>query len=484
MNTCDFLLERGGAADVAIIEGSRNWSYAQLRDAVAVLAARLQAEDLAPGAPVVVAGGNSFFWVAAYLAVLKMGLVAVPTSSDARRVSERMTWLGCRTLMADRPNLRRLAPRPEIVTISEQDITPGADGYWPDDLTGVDTDAALMFTSGSTADPKAVRVTTANLQANTESIMRVPSPAQRRPGCWSSCPSSTASAPPCCTRICGRGAPSCCATRSRSRKPPSRHVEHACTGLAGVPSTFAILLRARWTFGQRPLPGLRLIQQAGGTWQTPDRAAALPAAGRDLRHVRADRGHRSLVDLPPDRWSDKLGSIGRGIPGVELQVRGPDGSPVAVGDTGEIWARGANVSPGYYRNPAATRDKFQDGWLRTGDLGRVDEEGFIFVVDRKDDFIKSWGHRVSAQEVEEAALGMPDVVNAAVVGTPERDGRRTHRLVRGDDRRRLDSRGTATQTPRDHPGSASRAPRDPPRAPAATQRQRQGGPPQSAGGRC
>ena len=123
--------------------------------------------------------------------------------------------------------------------------------------------------------------------------------------------------------------------------------------------------------------------------------------------------------LPPEDLTTKLGSIGRGIPGVELHVLDETGQPVRPGQTGEIYARGDNISPGYLDDPEATADKFPGGMLRTGDLATVDADGYVYVLDRKDDFIKSWGHRVSSQEIEAAVLTLPDLVSAAAVGVPD-----------------------------------------------------------------
>jgi len=111
-----------------------------------------------------------------------------------------------------------------------------------------------------------------------------------------------------------------------------------------------------------------------------------------------------LSYLPPDKLRDKPGSIGRGIPGVELRVLNESGEPVRPGERGEIYATGANISPGYFGDPEGSVTKFTPYGLRTGDLAVVDDDGDIFIVDRRDDFIKSWGHRVSSQEVEAAAL--------------------------------------------------------------------------------
>ncbi len=95
------------------------------------------------------------------------------------------------------------------------------------------------------------------------------------------------------------------------------------------------------------------------------------------------------------------------------------GEDVKPGEVGEIVAWGDNVCPGYLNDPAATARRFVDGALRTGDMATVDDDGFIYIVDRKDDFIKSYGHRVSSQQVEAYVLELPDVVAAAAIGEPD-----------------------------------------------------------------
>jgi acyl-CoA synthetase (AMP-forming)/AMP-acid ligase II len=128
-----------------------------------------------------------------------------------------------------------------------------------------------------------------------------------------------------------------------------------------------------------------------------------------------------LSYLPPERLEDKLGSIGRGLPHTRLEVLRPDGTPVASGsdEVGEIVASGENVTPGYWNAPAETARYFRDGRLYTGDMARVDADGFLFVVERARDFIKPMGHRVGPKEVEEVLAEMPEVVESAVIGVPD-----------------------------------------------------------------
>ena len=128
-----------------------------------------------------------------------------------------------------------------------------------------------------------------------------------------------------------------------------------------------------------------------------------------------------LSYLPPDRLDDKLGSIGRGLPHTRLEVLRPDGTPVQPGsdEVGEIVASGENITLGYWGDPEETGRYFRNGKLYTGDMARVDADGFIFIVERARDFIKAMGYRVAPREVEEVLAEMPEIVEAAVIGVPD-----------------------------------------------------------------
>ena len=115
----------------------------------------------------------------------------------------------------------------------------------------------------------------------------------------------------------------------------------------------------------------------------------------------------------------KLRSAGRPYWGVRLRIVDDRGQPLPPGERGEIWVRGPNVMKGYFKNPGATAAAIQDGWLRTGDIGYLDEEGFLFVVDRKKEMIIRGGYNVYPREVEEALYAHKDVLEAAIVGTPD-----------------------------------------------------------------
>jgi len=201
-----------------------------------------------------------------------------------------------------------------------------------------------------------------------------------------------------------------------------REMQHKeCTGLAGVPSTYQLLLR-KSRFRELAFPKLRWFQQAGGKLPNACIAEILEA----FPHVRfflmygQTEATARLSYLPPERLRDKLGSIGRGLPSTRLEVLMPNGASVVPGsaETGEIVASGDNITLGYWNDPEETARFFKRGRLHTGDIARVDTEGYIFVVEREREMIKSGGNRVSSKEVEEVIAQLPAVVEVAVLGVP------------------------------------------------------------------
>jgi long-chain acyl-CoA synthetase len=119
-----------------------------------------------------------------------------------------------------------------------------------------------------------------------------------------------------------------------------------------------------------------------------------------------------------DDYLRKPTSCGRVVPVVELRVTDPEGRVLAPGEVGEIWFRGPNLIRGYWNKPEATAETLVDGWLRSGDIGRIDEEGFVYVQDRAKDMVLRAGENVYCAEVEAAIYEHPDVYEAAVFGVP------------------------------------------------------------------
>ncbi|MBW1788560.1 MAG: long-chain fatty acid--CoA ligase [Deltaproteobacteria bacterium] len=115
----------------------------------------------------------------------------------------------------------------------------------------------------------------------------------------------------------------------------------------------------------------------------------------------------------------KTACVGLPLPFVQIRLLDDNGRPVSTGEPGEIVAKGPNVMTGYYGMPEATAEAIRDDWLYTGDLARADEEGFLYIVDRKKDMIVTGGENVAAREVEEVLFTHPDILKAAVLGMPD-----------------------------------------------------------------
>ncbi|OPY63941.1 MAG: Long-chain-fatty-acid--CoA ligase [Syntrophorhabdus sp. PtaU1.Bin002] len=126
-----------------------------------------------------------------------------------------------------------------------------------------------------------------------------------------------------------------------------------------------------------------------------------------------------LSYLESSWFADKMESIGKAIPGVELIVMNEQGKEASTGEVGELVARGSNIMPGYLNKPEATNKALAGGWYHTGDQAYRDEEGFFFVVGRQDDLLKVGGHRLSPQEIEDTLMESGLFVEAVVLGMPD-----------------------------------------------------------------
>jgi fatty-acyl-CoA synthase len=124
----------------------------------------------------------------------------------------------------------------------------------------------------------------------------------------------------------------------------------------------------------------------------------------------------SVTTLAADDAIRKVGSIGKPLLHTEVKLMLDDGTEAAVDEPGEIWIRGPNVTPGYWRRPEANQAAFVDGWLRSGDIGRRDADGFIFILDRKKDMYISGGENVYPAEVESVLMRLGAIAAVAVIG--------------------------------------------------------------------
>jgi len=194
--------------------------------------------------------------------------------------------------------------------------------------------------------------------------------------------------------------------------------EHNCTGFAGVPTHFQILLRKSDSFKTTKFPDLRYVTQAGGKL-APIFIDEFRASHPEIRFVvmyGQTEATARLSWLPPELWETKKGSMGKGIPGVDLKVVNEKGKKIKPGEMGEVIARGDNIMTGYFADEEGTKNAIRDGWLHTGDLGTVDEEGYIYLTARSKEILKVRGKRISPKEIEAAILELPQVIDCTIEG--------------------------------------------------------------------
>jgi acyl-CoA synthetase (AMP-forming)/AMP-acid ligase II len=426
VNTADYLLRYGLDQDIVLITKHGQYTYTDLRLAAARLVGELLAAGVRPGDRVGILGENSIFWVAAYLATLKLAAVAVPfpTVSTPDELKSKAGFINCKVLFADRHSHRKFKAsfNENTQLILNDSLDREGKSLWPESPSPFDleADAAYMLTSGTTALPRAVRITHRNIQSNTTSIIQYLD---------LDCSDRILVVLPfyyCFgtsllhTHLRVGGSLTLCNTFAYPETALDMLESTSCTGFAGVPSTYQLLLR-NTSFPARKFKSLRKVQQAGGKLPVvfiQELKTALSQAQLFIMYGQTEATAR-LSFLHPEMLGAKIGSIGRGIPGVILRVLDEAGSEVKPGEVGEIYAWGENISPGYLGSPADNLNKFVDGGLRTGDLATIDKDGYIYIVDRKADFIKVLGHRVSSQEVEANILELPDVIAAAAIGVPD-----------------------------------------------------------------
>ncbi len=123
--------------------------------------------------------------------------------------------------------------------------------------------------------------------------------------------------------------------------------------------------------------------------------------------------------INPVDGTRKIGSIGKPLPGQEMKIRDDDGAELPQGEVGELCVYGGNVMKGYLRKPEANAETLRDGWLRTGDMAYMDEDGYFFIVDRKKEMIIRGGENIYPKEIDNVLYSHPKILEAAVVGVPD-----------------------------------------------------------------
>lgn len=277
--------------------------------------------------------------------------------------------------------------------------------------------AVLMPTSGSTGVPRLVMVSHGNLIANTEAIIRSQHLGLDEKAMLIMPVSYSFGASIVHTHLYQGGGVIFDSRFMFPDKVLQAINTYGCTTFAGVPTVYNILLR-RSHIRSIALPGLRRFLQAGGAL-APENVAELrkivPTAEFFVMYGQTEATAR-ISCLSADRVGQKLGSAGLPLDNLTVRIIDDQGREVPSGHMGEIQVRGPSVCAGYLDEPEATGRKFDHGWLKTGDLGSRDEDGYLWIKGRSSDFIKIRGYRVSLAEVEAKVAAVPGVCECAAAG--------------------------------------------------------------------
>ena len=436
-----------------LVYQDERWTYADAHREVAAAAAWLFGQGVKPGDRVAIAMRNYPEWMLLYWACVSTGIAVVGMNAwwTAEEMEYALKDSEPKVLFADSERLDRVlsiegaADRMKIVGVRAPDA-PAPVIQWADvlahggDLPAVsvdpDADACIFYTSGTTGFPKGAQLTHRGCVSNLLNMAF-----------------SGASTALATQRATGEVPPEDPPVPVALITTPLFHVTaNNCGAYIVTAAGGKIVLMYRWDAGE----ALRLVETEKVTamsgvpimarelinhpdFETTDTSSLSTLGGGgaqlppDLVHkidstvatARPNTGYGMtetcgiITSVSADFFVDKPDSAGPAMPNFEAKCVNELGETVPQGEVGELWVRGSSVIKGYINRPEATAESITDGWLHTGDIARIDEHGFIFIVDRKKDMVLRGGENVYCAEVEAAIYRHPSVAECSVFGLPD-----------------------------------------------------------------
>ncbi len=409
----------------AVVMGGERIGYADLWEQTRRYASVLRRAGVGPGDRVALLMPNVPDFPRAYYAILSLGAVVVPVHAllVAREIGFVLTDSQAKVLVAAGPLLAQGAPAAEqagiplISDFQDGELEPIA-GYVerkPDD------EAVILYTSGTTGTPKGAILTQLNMTMN--AIVAATSVLQLTPddvilGCLPLFHSFGQT----CAMNSGffAGAALVLLPRFDGAAALEAIVTERVNVFMGVPTMYMALLAAAREDDRRPT--LRMAVSGGASLPVAVIDAVAEAFGADIYEGYGLSETSPVATFNQPVFGRKAGTVGRPIWGTEAAVAAPEIENrielLPQGEVGEVVLRGHNIFAGYLNNPQATAEVLIDGWFRSGDLGVIDEDGFLSIVDRKKDLIIRGGFNVYPREVEEVLAAHPGVAQVAVVAVP------------------------------------------------------------------
>jgi long-chain acyl-CoA synthetase len=405
-------------------------TYDEFRDAAQRVAAALQDRGVRPGDRVGLVLPNVLSFPIVFYGGLMAGAAVVPMNPllKAREIEYHLQDSGARLVIAATGAAQaatEAAGRIGIDAVAVDPVLPGS-LMAPHSLTDPvaregDDPAVLLYTSGTTGPPKAAQLTHANLTGNARTFAETlleGSPDDVIMGCLPlfhvfglTCGlNASVRAEACLTLI----------PRFDGAKALQVIARDRVTIFEGVPTMFSAMLHQPDPTAH-DVSSLRLCVSGGSAMPVEVMRSFEETFGCIVLEGYGLSETSPVASFNHPHAERKPGSIGTPIRGVEMRLVDDDGKDVAAGEVGEIAIRGENVMKGYWQRPEDTASAISDGWFRTGDLARQDEDGYFFIVDRKKEMIIRGGYNVYPREIEEALYEHPAVAEVACVGIKHPD---------------------------------------------------------------
>jgi long-chain acyl-CoA synthetase len=423
----------------AVSDGHHAWNYRELARRVAGVAGGFREYGLAPGDRVLLSLENCGEFFELLFGCWAAGLCAVPANArlHPREVEYIAENSGARLLVATPGLVEALAPLAGSVDSLDRVISTGTAEYEAlvtnseplVPAAGDPTDRAwLFYTSGTTGRPKGAVLTHRNLLFMSQCYYADIDAIDERDTHLAAAPLSHGAGLYALPFVL-KGAHQLVLPHFDVAAILDALQRHQRVSMFAAPTMLTRLAHAPEMPGA-DLANLKTIYYGGGPMYVADLEKALGLFGPRLyqlfgqgespmtitglsQRIHADSGH--------PRWRERLGSCGVARSGVLVKVVDDNDQELPPGEVGEVITKSDCVMEGYRENPAANAETLRDGWLHTGDLGSLDEDGFLTLRDRSKDMIISGGSNIYPREIEEVLLRHPDVVEASVVGRPHPD---------------------------------------------------------------
>lgn len=440
-----------------IVYGDERLTYAEHYKKVAALSQVLVNEfGVKKGDRVALAMRNFPEWPVVFWSVVSIGAIIVPLNAwwTGEELQYGLTDSGASVLFADQERIERLSPYLEqlalkqtvLIRASNQATIPNSVTPWealpwksddnssiPDIAIEADDSATLFYTSGTTGKPKGALGTHHNICANLLSSAfvraradvrngRTPQKASAATGFLLSVPFFHATG--CHAMLCGNtlaGNKIVLMDKWNPHKAIQLIEQEKLSTFGGVPAMVWQVLESP-EFPNHDLSSVTNIGY-GGAPAAPELVKRIselfpqvqPSNGYGLTETSALTTSNSAED-----YQAKPDSAGAPAPVCELKIVNQQGESLPIGEIGELCIKGPQVVAGYWNKPDASAETFRQGWLHTGDLARMDSEGFVYICDRAKDMLIRGGENVYCVEVEDALYSHPDIMDAAVIGLPHR----------------------------------------------------------------